>query len=156
MDMIDETGTTLWATDEARDGKSFEWVLAHAKPQPGWEEHRFPVALFDPIPSPRPRPGWLLDELSEGDVVVIRRREVPGRKCPDFDLLTPSGRDLGRIPQHIAELVDGALDKGIQPEVSVFAAISYFPSETALQLRLDLVVWCAPGEFAPEVVSFRA
>ena len=156
MEMIDETGTTLWATSEARDGKSLEWVLAHARPQPGCEAHRLPVALFDPIPPAEPRPDWLLKEFSEGDVLVVRRREVPRRECPDFDLLTPSGRDLGRIPHNIAEIVEFALDKGVQPEVSVFVAMWFFPPETALQLELDLLVWCPPGEFVPKTISFRA
>jgi hypothetical protein len=156
METIDETGTTLWATDEARDGKSLEWVLAHAKPQAGWEPHRLPVALFDPIPPAESRPAWLLKELSEGDVLIVRRRELPRGECPVFDLLTPSGRDLGCLPRHIAEIVDGALAKGVQPEVSVFTSFWYYPPATALQLELDLLVWCPAGEFAPKAVSFRA
>jgi len=156
MEMIDETGTTMWATAKPGEGKRLDWVLAHARPQPGWEAHRVPLALFDPIPPPTPRPDWLIKEFSEGDVLILRRREVPRRECPDFDLITHCGRDLGRAPRNIAEIIEFALGKGIQPEVSVFAAIWYFPPETALQLQLDFLVWCPPGEWVAKPTHFRA
>jgi len=156
MEMIDETGTTLWAVSEPGEGKRLDWVLAHARPQPDWEEHRLPLALFDPIPPVTPRPDWLIKQFSEGDVLVIRRQDVPRRPCPEFEVISQSGRDLGRIPQHIAEIVEFALDKGIRPEVSVFTAFWYYPPETALQLRLDFLVWCPPGEFVQKMISFRA
>ncbi len=119
-----------------------EWIWEHRKPWPGLERHTVPFRIFDPIPPETPRPALLLGNLVDGDVLPLERVEVPGCRSPDYIVRTLLGRDLGRLPWPVADVIEFSRTDGIAMEVSVAAAAPSLPPETALTLLLEAVVWC--------------
>ena len=117
-----------------------DWIWAHRKRGPGLERHTIPVEMFDPIPPQEPRPELLLKNLVDGAVLPLERVVVQGHPCPRYIVRTESGRDLGRLPGQIAGVVEVVRASGIEIEVSVFAAMWFYPPETALLLVLEAVV----------------
>ena len=91
MDTSAEHGGTNRPRPEPGDDNWFDWVVAHAKPRPGWERHTIPLQLFDPIPPAEPRPALLLKNLLCGEVLPLERVELrSGRPL--------GGRDLAGAP----------------------------------------------------------
>jgi len=141
---------------EPDDDRSFDWMQAHAKPGPGLVRHTIPLGLFDPVPPAEPRPYLLVANLHEGDPLELERVEIAGRSRPDFIVRTQQGRDLGRLRGEAAAMIEFARCEGMGVELTVFAAIPYFPPETALLLQLAIVVWCRPDDWVERPVVFRS
>ncbi len=142
---------------EPGDERLLEWMQAHATPAPGRERHTIPLGVFTPHPPATPRPRLLLANLLGGEVLVLERVEAPGGACPDFIVRTLRGRNLGRLSGEPAAMIEFALCEGLGPQATVFAAGPAFPAESALLVRLDIVVWCASCDWVerPEIFTGR-
>ncbi len=122
----------------------FDWVRAHSAPRPGEEPRRMGLMLLDPVPPPGGVPRWVLEGLTDGDPIRVRREERPDSPRPDFLLWTASGHFVGRVPDDARGFLEALRLEGFQLEVVVFAAVPFFPPETALQLEARALYW--PGD----------
>lgn len=127
----------------SQDSDYFDFVQKHSRPIVGEEPHRIGLMLFDPVPPSSGVPRWVLEQLSEGDLVSMRREERPNSNRPDFSLWTLSGHYLGRVPDNLRGLFEAYLLEGFQLEVAVFVPMPDWPPEVAVQLELSALFW--PG-----------
>ena len=122
------------------------WVHAHAKPRADWAPGWVWIGFVNVEPPEVPRPAWLLGDLWSKQELILRRVQLPRRTTPGFQVLTGSGRDLGRIAGPSAAMIEFALAEGATPRVSVALSSATDPPEQALMLFLDVMAWFAPDE----------
>ena len=146
MDLAADCSTSRRESCDPPDRAWFAWVRAHGQARPHWTSSGVVLAFIDPEPLAAPIPSWLLRSLLSDEPVLLRRVEQPPGRQPAFQVLTRSGRDLGRITNVPAQMIDFMLGEGLEPEVSVLACSVDLPWRQALQLILELHAWFAPGE----------
>jgi hypothetical protein len=124
----------------------FRWVRAHGSRKDLWQAHRIVLAFIDPALPPTPLPPWVFLNYLHGDRLTVRRVRLPRQTAPEFQVITLSGRDLGRIVGIPAEMIRFMRAERIEPRVCVLVSDPSLPSQDRLQLDLEIEAWFAPGE----------
>ena len=110
-----------------------------------WTPHSVGLAFVDVVPPTPPRPPWLLETVCLWEPLAVRRRLRPRGSPPQYELLTSSGRALGRVAGVPAEMIEFVLSLGATPRLTVGFASSALPPDEALQLVLEVDAWFPPG-----------